>query len=120
MAHVLFIDDEPDTLFTLKKAVELFGHQASLASSGEAAIQMVISQNPDLVFVDMNLPDMDGLTVVRRIRKGTVNNNIPVIMLSAGPEIDAAGKAHEAGANAYQLKPIRLQALLDTISKYVP
>jgi len=93
MAHVLFIDDEPDTLFTLKKAVELFGHQASLAGNGTEALELATALQPNLVFVDMNLPDMDGLTVVRRMRGNPATVQIPIIMLSAGPALDGASKA---------------------------
>ena len=120
MAHVLFVDDEPDTLFTLQKAVELFGHRASLASSGEQALQIATEQVPGLIFVDMNLPDMDGLTIVRQLRANPPTANIPVVMLSAGPELDSAERAQAAGAQDYLLKPVRLQTLIDIIEKYVP
>jgi CheY-like chemotaxis protein len=118
MTTVLFIDDEPDTLTTMQKAVEMFGHKAILATSGKEAPRVAAEQLPNLIFVDMNLSDTDGLSIVRALRQQPATANIPVIMLSAGPEADAADRALSAGAQAYILKPIRLQTLLDTITKY--
>jgi CheY-like chemotaxis protein len=120
MAFVLFIDDEPDTLVTLQKAVELFGHHANLAYSGQDALQKLLVSQPDIVFVDMNLADMSGLDVLKQLRANPQTANLPVVVLSAGPELDAAEQAHAAGAQEYMLKPVRLQALLDMIGKYVP
>jgi CheY-like chemotaxis protein len=120
MAVVLFVDDEPDTLMTLKKAVELFGHQANLAYSGKDALQKVGEINPNLIFLDMNLADMNGLELLRALRANPQTAHLPAIVLSAGPELDAAEHAQAAGAQAYMLKPVRLQALLDAIHQYAP
>ncbi|MFZ6031621.1 MAG: response regulator [Chloroflexota bacterium] len=118
MAYVLFIDDEPDTLVTLKKAVELFGHQAGMAYSAEEAFKSIQETHPDLVFVDMNLADTSGLAVIHRLRAEKNTASLPVIVLSAGPELDAAARVQAAGAQAYMLKPVRLQSLLEAINQY--
>ena len=118
MARVLFVDDDPYTLETLHKAVQVFGHEAILAGSGEDALQKVDEFLPDIIFIDMRLPDIDGLSVVSQISKGPNTAHIPIFMLSAGSELDAADNARAAGALEYLEKPIRLQALLDIIQKY--
>jgi CheY-like chemotaxis protein len=115
MARVLFVDDDPDTLITLKRAIELFGHSASLASSGAEALQAVRAAAPDLIFVDMNLPDMSGLTLVEQLKSELALAG-PIYMLSAGPEIDLIEKAKAAGAAAFLSKPIRLQQLLEVVN----
>ena len=66
MARILFIDDDPMTLETLKRSIELFGHQAILASSGEQSLSLVAEQPPDLIMTDMNLPDTDGISLVKQ------------------------------------------------------
>ncbi len=119
MARILFVDDEPDTLETLKRAVELFGHQAILAKSGQDAILKASELCPDLCILDMQLPDMDGLELTGRLRANFTTDDIPVIILSAGPEIDSARRARAAGALTYLLKPVALQTLLDVIEKSV-
>lgn len=118
MTRILFIDDEPDTLATLKKAVELFGHQALLASSGEEGLRQAEQYLPNLILVDCRLPDMDGYRVIAQLRQAASTAKIPVFMLSAGPESESAALALAAGAQDYLLKPIRLQALLDLLARF--
>lgn len=118
MARILFVDDDPFTLETLSKAVQMFGHRPMHASTGKEALTLIAQENPDLIFVDMRLTDMDGLTLVKSLQAGPATQDIPVLMLSAGPEIDLPKRAKEAGARDYLPKPIRLQTLIDTIKKY--
>lgn len=120
MALLLFLDDEPDTLRTLEKAVQLLGHKACLAHNSRQAIDFVLQQPPDLIFVDMQLGETDGLSVVRELcEPGSPAAAIPIVMLSAGGQWDAPSRARQAGVEAYLLKPIRLQTLLETIEKFV-
>lgn len=115
MSSVLFIDDELDTLSTLKKGVELFGHQALLAQSGSDGIELALSAQPDIIFVDMQLGGISGLEVVRLLRQDQRTAATPIYVLSAGPELDAQERAISSGANAYLLKPVRLQTLIYAI-----
>jgi CheY-like chemotaxis protein len=118
MAQILFVDDDPLTLEMLTRAVQLFGHEAVLAASAQEALILTGQRTPDLIFVDGSLPDMDGLSLLRCLRDQPATAHVPVLMLSAGPELDAAGLAKAAGAQAYLSKPIRLQTLLDVIQEY--
>ena len=90
MARVLFVDDDPYTLETLNKSVEILGHQAILASSGKEALTLAAEQIPDLIITDMMLPDMDGLVLLNLLSQDITTAPIPVVMLSASPEIDIA------------------------------
>jgi CheY-like chemotaxis protein len=118
MARILFVDDDPLTLETLKRSVELFEHEAILASSGGEAQTLVTTQPPDLIMTDMNLPDMDGLTLVRHFKDNPSVADIPVVVLSASPEIDAGDLSLAAGAEEFLTKPIRLQDLQDVINRH--
>lgn len=118
MARILFIDDDPLTLETLKRSVELFGHESVLASSGEQALSLAANQPPDLIMTDMMLPDMDGLSLVGRLNDDPNLANIPVVVLSASPEVDAAELSLAAGAREFITKPVRLQNLQDVIQRY--
>jgi len=118
MASILFIDDDPMTLETLSRSIEIFGHQALIASSGEQAQILIGEQSPDLILTDMNLPDMDGLSLVKGLKQNPLAAQIPVVMLSASPEIDASQVAVEAGAEEFLAKPIRLQTLQEVIERY--
>ena len=118
MARILFVDDDPLTLETLKRSVELFDHEAITASSGGEAKTLVTDQPPDLIMIDMNLQDMDGLTLVRQLKGNPVVAEVPLVVLSASPEMDAGDLSLAAGAAEFVAKPIRLQDLQDVINRH--
>lgn len=118
MARILFVDDDPYTLETLTKSVQMFGHHALLANSGTEALEQAATQSPDLIMTDMMLPDMDGLELLNFLNNNAVTAKIPVVMLSASPEIDLAEICQAAGAETFLNKPVRLQTLIDVIQQY--
>lgn len=118
MAKILFIDDDPFTLETLMKAVGVFGHQAILAATGKEGLQTALTQNPDIIFTDMRLPDMDGLEIITGLKQEPATADIPVMILSASPVMDALQDAKSAGAEMYLEKPLRLQTLQEIIQRY--
>lgn len=119
MARILFVDDDPLTLETLKRSVELFGHEAILASSGSEAQTIAADQKPDMILTDMRLPDIDGLTLVSQLKESPELAATPVIVLSASPEIEASELALASGADEFIAKPVRLQVLQDVIQRYI-
>lgn len=118
MARILFVDDDPFTLETLSKSAQILGHQAILANSGEQALAIAASEAPDLILSDMRLADMDGLSLLGRLKDSASTAGITVVMLSASPELDAAEMAHAAGAKDYLLKPVRLRTLEEVIERH--
>jgi CheY-like chemotaxis protein len=120
MAKILFIDDDPITLELMGSAAKLLGHQAVLAHSGKQAIEIAISDQPKMIFLDMMMPDQDGLTVLKELKQLPVTSSIPVIILSAGTSENDSIEAEMAGASGYLSKPIPLQTLMETIHKYTP
>jgi CheY-like chemotaxis protein len=120
MAKILFVDDDPITLELMGSAAKLLGHQAVLARSGKQAIEKAITDEPKIIFLDMMMPDQDGLTVLKELKQVPETSNIPVIILSAGTSENDSIEAEMAGASGYLSKPIPLQTLMDTISNYTP
>ena len=118
MARILCIDVDPMTLETLTNAVQIFGHQALQASTGQQALELAAEQPPDLIFLDLSLVDIDSLALVGMLGSQPATAAIPVLVLSAGPELDRADQAKAAGARAYLSKPIHLQTLIDVIDHY--
>jgi CheY-like chemotaxis protein len=118
MAKIMFIDDDALTLQTLKKSAELLGHQALLASSGKQAYDLLSQDLPELILTDMRLPDMDGPTVIGTLKLDERLKEIPVVVLSASPEVDAVAVVRTAGAEEFLSKPVRLQTLQDVIARY--
>jgi CheY-like chemotaxis protein len=118
MARILFVDDDPFTLEMLNKSVQIIGHEAILAYSGEQALSLSKTQSPDLILTDMRLPDMDGLALLKNLKQAPATREITVVVLSASPELDAAEITRSAGAKEYLLKPVRLQTLQEVIERY--
>jgi two-component system KDP operon response regulator KdpE len=107
--RILIVDDEPSILATMAPLLRGRGYDVSTATSGHAALDGVDRQPPQLVILDLGLPDLDGIEVTRRLREGRA---IPILVLSArGAERDKVA-ALDAGADDYVTKPFGSEELL--------
>ena len=118
MACILFVDDDPNMLETLDRSAQLFGHNAITADCGQEALELASTGRPDLIMTDMMLPDMDGVALLNHLRQDKSTASIPVVILSASPEVDLAQLSELAGADSYLSKPVRLQTLQKVIDRY--
>lgn len=110
--RILVVDDEPDILNLLEYNLKRAGFQAILAKDGPEAIEAAKSHRPDLVLLDIMLPDMEGTEVLRRLKSQEATSVIPVIMLTAkGEEIDKI-VGFELGAEDYITKPFSPRELI--------
>ena len=108
-ARILIVDDEPNILGTLAPLLRSRGYEVYTAMSGRAAIEAVDRDKPDIVILDLGLPDMDGVDVCRTIRDTLT---IPIVVLSArGAEGDKV-RALDAGADDYVTKPFGVEELV--------
>ena len=107
---ILIVDDEPSIQDLLVFNLEKEGYKTITANDGEEAIALALSQNPDLILLDIMLPKADGLTVCKRVRQ--TSGKTPIIMLSAkGEEIDKI-LGLEMGADDYMTKPFSIRELI--------
>lgn len=107
--RILVVDDEPNILATLAPLLRTRGYEVSTAMNGRDALQAVERDNPDLIVLDLGLPDIDGVEVTRLIRDGRAT---PILVLSArGAENDKV-RALDAGADDYVTKPFGPEELL--------
>jgi CheY-like chemotaxis protein len=117
VARILFVDDDPLTLETYSTIISYFGHDVLLASNGAQALQVAVQDLPDLLVLDMNMPDMHGFDLLRKLRKNPVTTHLPAIMVSASPDA-FADSAIAAGAQEFRSKPVRPDDLLALIEQY--
>lgn len=111
-ARILVVDDEPDILNLLEYNLKRAGFQALLAKDGPEAIEAAKANRPDLVLLDIMLPDMEGTEVLRRLKSMEATASIPVIMLTAkGEEVDKI-VGFELGAEDYITKPFSPRELI--------
>src|SRR4051812_10198746 len=109
MTRVLVVDDEPQILRALATNLKARDYEVLLAESGEDALSIAAEKHPDVVVLDIGLPGIDGIEVVRGLRGWT---NVPIIMLSVREsEIDKVA-ALDAGADDYVTKPFGMNELL--------
>lgn len=109
---LLLVDDDPDILTLLQAKLKKEPYDIFTASEGEAALNMVRTQKPDLVVLDVNLPGLSGLEICRFLRADKETRDIPIIMLSSrGEEIDRV-LGLEFGADDYVTKPFNTQELI--------
>ncbi len=107
---VLIVDDEKNILLTLNQALQLEGYKTELAAGGQLAIDVLGSRPVDAVVMDVKMPDLDGITVLERIR--ALRPDLPVIMMSGHGTIDTAVRATQLGARDFLEKPISRDRLL--------
>jgi DNA-binding NtrC family response regulator len=109
MAQILVIEDEPVLARNICAALGFAGHEASSVTSGEDGLAVAEKGAPDLVLLDLRLPGMDGLDVLRELRKRA--NSASVIIMTAHGNIDTAVEAMKRGASDFLTKPLDLKAL---------
>jgi phosphate regulon transcriptional regulator PhoB len=113
--RVLIVEDEPDIRDLLVFHLERDGYQVAKARSGADALRQAQGSPPDLVLLDLMLPEMDGLEVCRRLRQNPVTQGIPIVMLTArGDELDRV-LGLEMGADDYVVKPFSPRELMARI-----
>ncbi|MGH9054267.1 MAG: response regulator [Acidimicrobiales bacterium] len=112
MTRVLVVDDERPFLRALGVSLRAWGYQVDLAKDGSTGLQQAASQAPDVVVVDLGLPDMDGVEVIRGLRAWSP---VPVIVLSARHQEQAKVDALDAGADDYVTKPFGMNELVARI-----
>ncbi|MGB2705838.1 MAG: response regulator [Candidatus Omnitrophota bacterium] len=96
---VLLVDDEIDLILIMGKRIKGWGYDLLEALNGKEALLAVESKHPDIVILDYMMPDMDGITTLKEIRK--VNKNIPVIMFTAFPDKKSIEDTESLGVSAY-------------------
>jgi len=121
--NILYIEDNPDNMMLVKRALESRGYKLLEAVSGIAGIDLAESMEIDLILLDINLPDIDGYEVARRIRssgKKIALAYLPIIAVTANALKGDAEKAVAAGCDVYMSKPINIRELWARVEAFVP
>jgi two-component system KDP operon response regulator KdpE len=109
VTRILVVDDEPQIRRALRTSLEAHGYAVQTAGTGEEAVLGMAEGSPDLVFLDLGLPDLDGAEVIRRLRSFS---EVPVIVLSVRDQQADKVAALDAGADDYVTKPFGMEELL--------
>jgi len=116
-AHILVVDDEPDIHSLIKEILEDEGYIVSVAANGNTARQIRAEQRPDLILLDIWMPDIDGISLLKEWREGGLLIDSPVIMISGHGTVETAVEATRLGAYDFIEKPVSISKLLITIRR---
>ncbi len=119
---VLYIEDNPDNKTLVQRALEAKGYRFLWAANGLSGVEMAKSEQPNVILLDINLPDIDGYEVARRLRNESSRNllYVPIIAVTANALRGDAEKALAAGCDVYMSKPINIRELWARIEAYLP
>lgn len=115
---ILIVDDEPDVITFLKKRLETVDFNVVSAADGVEGLKKARETKPDLILLDVIMPNKDGFKMLSELRAEEATRGIPVIMLTAKGESDAIFQGQELGAMDYVIKPYDFEELLKYIKKY--
>ena len=122
-SKILYIEDNPDNMMLVRRALESKGYTLIPAMTGLTGISLAEIEDVDLILLDVNLPDIDGYEVARRLRHNTKKSNlahIPIIAITANALKGDADKALAAGCDVYMSKPINIHELWARVEAFVP
>ena len=115
MAKILYIEDIEDNATLARKITTSRGHEFWWAQTAEAGLEMALEQQPDLILLDLGLPDVDGQTLSIWLRSEPTLKAVPIIALTAWPEEVARQTVEAYGLDGYLCKPFNLRNLLRKI-----
>ena len=116
---LLFIDDNPSIIETSRFILEDMGFEVISASNGSEAIEKVGSGLPDLIILDLTLPDMSGFEVCKTLREKPETKNTPILLLTGMDKSEVVEKGNSAGITDYLTKPLDWSAFEQTISRFI-
>ena len=117
---ILYVEDNDDNVYMLKNRLSRAGYTVVVATDGARGIAMATSEQPDLILMDLTLPDIDGKEVTRRIKADPVTKRIPIIALTANAMSGDREKALAAGCDEFDTKPVEMPRLLAKIAALKP
>ena len=117
---ILYVEDNDDNVYMLKNRLTRAGFTVLVASDGARGIAMAASEQPDLILMDLTLPDIDGEEATRRLKADPLTRRIPVIALTAHAMTGDREKALAAGCDDFDTKPVDMPRLIGKIEALKP
>jgi DNA-binding response OmpR family regulator len=117
MKKILLVDDEPNIIMSLEYTFKKNNFQVFIARDGQEALDLVQTETPDLIILDIMMPNVDGYATIETIRKDEKLTNCKVIFLSAKNKESDIEKGMKLGANAYMTKPFSIKKLIELVNE---
>lgn len=120
MARILIVDDSPSQLLGIRRIVEKLGHEAFSAEDGAAGVEVAKQELPDLILMDVVMPNLNGFQATRTISKNPETAHIPIILVTTKDQETDKVWGMRQGAKAYVTKPIKEEDLVKTLNEFLP
>ncbi|BDU21288.1 twitching motility response regulator PilH [Dyella sp. GSA-30] len=120
MARILIVDDSPSQLLGIKRIVEKLGHEAVTAEDGAAGVEAAKREMPDLILMDVVMPNLNGFQATRTISKDPGTAHIPIVLVTTKDQDTDKVWGMRQGAKAYVTKPIKEEELVSTLKTLLP
>ena len=117
MSKILVVDDSPTEIFQFKEMLEQMGHEVITAENGRDGVMLAASEQPDVVLMDIVMPDMNGFQATRQIARGADTKHIPVIIVSSKNQDTDKVWGQRQGARGYVTKPVDTQELVSAMQE---
>ncbi len=119
MKRILVVEDNETNMYLIRFMLEKSGYEVIEAREGAKGVELAIKEKPDLVIMDIQLPDIDGLEATKRIRASEADGDIPIIALTSFAMTGDRERALAAGCTGYIEKPINPETFIAEIEKYL-
>ena len=117
---VLIVEDNPLNMKLFKEILELHGYVTVAAADGGSALALVRTKRPDVILMDIQLPNMSGFEVIRHLKQDPNLQSIPVVAVTAHAMVGDESTVRLAGCEEYLTKPVSIERLLEVVARYAP
>lgn len=114
---ILIVDDDPDLAMIMKMILSHAGFEAHSVLSGQEALNWLGARTPDLILLDLMMPDINGFTILRKLRASETTSALPVVILTAKADQKTRMESQSAGADAFLTKPINSKSLIEYVRR---
>ncbi len=119
MKRILVVEDNDTNMYLIKFILEKSGYEVIEATEGAVGVELAVKEKPDLVIMDVQLPDIDGLEATKRIRASEADSDIPIVALTSFAMAGDRERALAAGCTGYIEKPINPDTFIAEIEKFL-
>jgi twitching motility two-component system response regulator PilH len=120
MARVLIVDDSPSQLMGMKRIIEKLGHEILTAEDGALGVEAAKREKPDLILMDVVMPNLNGFQATRSISKEPTTSHIPIVLVTTKDQETDRVWGMRQGAKAYLTKPVNEAALIKLVKELLP
>jgi len=119
MKRILVVEDNETNMYLIRFMLEKSGYEVIEARKGTVGVELAVKEKPDLIIMDLQLPDINGLEATKRIRASEADSDIPIVALTSFAMAGDRERAMAAGCTAYIEKPINPDTFIAEIEKYL-